>query len=190
MQFTQIPADTFKHIAVNAGTILSEFDPTKKTVDKSKIIGPTTGTVNVNVQREYLDYGEDINGCPKNTKELMRTDDVTVNASGTFIAMTKELAAMLLAHADVSGNKITPRLDIDIDNDFKDIWIVTDYSHINVGEGAGCYAMLLKDVLSTGGLQYAGEDKGKAQFSFEFTAHFSIDATEDVPFEMYIIDGE
>lgn len=187
--YNQIPVDTFDHIVANSGMVMTDFDPETGTVNKSKILGPTTGTVSVNVQRDYNDWGEDINGCPKNTKELMRTNDVTITASGTFVALTKEAAQKLMAHADISGNKITPRLDIDIENDFFTIWIVTDYSSINTGTGAGRCAMCLKDVLSTGGFQYQGEDKGKAQFAFEFTAHFSLDAQDTIPFELYLIDG-
>ena len=86
-------------------------------------------------------------------------------------------------------DKITPRTHIDIDNDFFDFWLVGDYSEYNTGSGAGFIAIHIMDALSTGGFQIQSEDKGKWKFSFEFTAHFSMDAQETVPFEMYIKAG-
>lgn len=47
----------------------------------------------------------------------------------------------------------------------------------------------MKDVMSTGGFQLQTTDKGKGQFAFTYTAHYSIDAQDDVPCEIYVQEG-
>lgn len=187
--FTKIPANTFKQLAINAGVLLNDFDPTTATYTDEDMIGPTTGGVNFTATPTYSDYGEDIDNCPKNTKELKRLDDWEVKMSGTFIAVTADLARRLTALADISGNKITPRSTVDVANDFMDVWLVADYSDVNTGANAGFIAIHLMNALSTGGFQIQTADKAKGQFSFEFTGHFSMDAQDTVPFEIYIKGG-
>ena len=191
--FSRIPANTFEHLGVNAGMVLKNFDPYNAVVSESDLLGPTTGGNQFNASVEHTDWGDDIDNCPKNTKELMRVDDETAKASGTFVALTPEIAEWLMAHCDqVTENgvtKLTPRTDINIDDDFRNLWIVGDYSNINTGENAGFLAVHLMNALSTGGFQLQTNDKQKMQFSYEFTGHYSLDAQDVVPYEVYIKKG-
>lgn len=194
-QYSKIPANTFKQLGINAAMVLSDFDPTTGTVADTDIIGATSGGVNFNAAPEYTDWGEDIDNCPKNTKELKRIDDWTVTMSGTFITMTPEIAEMLSAAADNTSGHIVPRDVLDLTKDFRDIWLVGDYSDVNnsgTGTGAakaGFIAIHIMNALSTGGFQIQTADKEKMQFAFEFTAHYSIDAQDTVPFEIYVQAG-
>lgn len=193
-EFSKIPATTFQQIGINAGMVLNTFDPATGTFDRANIIGATTGGIQFNAAPEYTDFGEDIDNCPKNTKELKRLDDWTITVSGTFVTVDGALAKKLAAAADLASNKITPRSVLDVANDFNDIWIVGDYSNINktdatAGKTAGFIAIHVMNALSTGGFQLQSTDKGKMQFSFEFTAHYSIDADDTVPFEIYVKGG-
>lgn len=187
-QFSKIPANTFKQLGINAAMLLSDFDPTTGSYNNSDLIGATTGGVNFNAAPEYIDFGQDIDNCPKNTKELKRLDDWTITMSGTFITMTAELAEMMAAAADNTTGHIVPRSTLESD-DFHDIWLVGDYSEVNTGSGAGFIAIHLMNALSTGGFQIQTADKEKMQFSFEFTGHYSIDAQDTVPFEIYVKGG-
>lgn len=194
-QYSKIPANTFKQLGINAAMVLSDFDPTAGTVADTDIIGATSGGVNFNAAPEYTDWGEDIDNCPKNTKELKRIDDWTITMSGTFITMTPDIAEMLSAAADNTSGHIVPRDVLDLTKDFRDIWLVGDYSDVNnsgTGTGAakaGFIAIHIMNALSTGGFQIQTADKEKMQFSFEFTAHYSIDAQDTVPFEIYVKAG-
>lgn len=197
-QYSKIPSNTFQQLGVNAAMILTNFTPASGEYEESAQLGATTGGISFQAQNEYSDWGEDIDNCPKNTKELMRFDNVTVTCSGTFVAMNKTIAERLAALSDVtttSGlDKIVPRTNIK-STDFKDLWIVGDYSDINTsttGTGAttaGFIAIHLMNALSTGGFQIQTTDKGKMQFAFEFTAHFSLDAQDTIPYELYIKQG-
>lgn len=191
--FSKIPVNTFEHLAPNAGMVLKHFNPADGSYAESDFLGATTGGLSVNVSTEYRDEGEDIDNCPKNTKELKRVDDVTVAASGTLVTIDEESAEWLMSHCDaVTANgvtKLVPRTNIDIENDFRELWIVLDYTNINTGNGAGFLVVHMMNVLSTGGFQLQTTDKGKTQFAFEFTAHFSLDAQDTVPYEVYMRKG-
>lgn len=194
-QFSKIPADTFKKLGINAAMLLSNFDPTAGTYDDADMIGATTGGISFNAAPEYQDWGEDIDNCPKNTKELKRITDWTVTSSGNFVTVDAALAERLTAAADNTTGHIVPRDILNIEKDFRDVWIVGDYSDVNnSGSGAGAakagfIAIHMKNALSTAGFQIQTGDKEKMQFAFEFTAHYSMDAQDEVPFEIYIKAG-
>lgn len=187
--FSKIPANTFQRLGINAGMVLSEFNPTTGSYDDANLIGATTGGVSFTASPEYTDFGEDIDNCPKNTKELKRIDNWTVTLSGTFVTMDPELAERLAAAADNTTGHIVPRDVLDVNKDFRDIWFVGDYSDKNTGTNAGFIAVHVMDALSTGGFQIKTADKEKMQFSFELTGHYSIDAQDTVPFEIYVKAG-
>lgn len=194
-QYSKIPADTFKQLGINAAMLLSDFDPTEGSYDNEDLLGATTGGVNFNASPEYQDWGEDIDNCPKNTKELKRISDWTVTMGGTFVTMTPDLAERLAAAADNTTGHIVPRDVLNISKDFRDVWLVGDYSDVNTsgtGTGAakaGFIAIHLMNALSTAGFQIQTADKAKMQFAFEFTGHYSIDAQDTVPFEIYVKAG-
>lgn len=189
MKYTQIPATAFKNIQMNAGILLDSFTPEDGTI--GAILGATTGGINFTASPTFSDYGEDIDNCPKNMKELKKLDNWEAKLTGTFVTVTADLAKALVASADIDKDDAThiiPRNDV-LQSDFKDVWWVGDYSDENTGENAGFCAIHLLNSLSTGGFQIQSTDKGKGQFSFEFTGHYSMDAQETPPFEIYVKQG-
>ena len=192
MKFTKIPADTFKNVQMNAGVLLTEFDPKTASLKLASIIGATSGGISFAATPTYKDMGEDIDNCPKNTKELKRLESMDIKMSGTFATVTAESAKMLNAHADIDtsdATHIVPRTDIK-DEDFADLWWVGDYSDENGEQNGGFCAIHMMNALSTGGFKIQSEDKGKGKFAFEFTAHFSIADQTKVPYEVYVKTGE
>ena len=188
MKFTQIPADTFKQIVLNAGILLKSFTPDTGTFSASDIVGATTGGITFEATPTFSDFGEDIDNCPKNTMELKKLDSWEVKMSGTYVTLTAEIAKSVISAADISDIKITPRNDIDL-ADFSDLWFVADYSNLNGETNGGFCAIHLLNALSTSGLKIQSSDKAKGQFAFEYTAHYSISAPDVVPFEVYIKAG-
>lgn len=191
MKFTKIPADTFKNVQMNAGVLLTEFDPKTASLELANIIGATSGGISFAATPTYKDMGEDIDNCPKNTKELKRLESMDIKMSGTFATVTAESAKMLNAHADIDASDAThivPRTDIK-DEDFTDVWWVGDYSDENGEQNGGFCAIHMMNALSTGGFKIQSEDKGKGKFAFEFTAHFSIADQTKVPYEVYVKSG-
>ena len=191
MKFTKIPTNTFKELQLNAGVLVSEFTPSSGTVTASNIIGATSGGVNFTATPEYTDFGDDIDNCPKNMKELKRLDNWTVEMSGTYLTVNTTVAKALVGAADIDGSdntKIVPRNDI-ADTDFSDIWWVGDYSDKNGATNGGYMAIHLINALSTGGFQLQSGDKAKGQFAFTYTAHYSNTDPDKVPFEIYVKAG-
>ena len=188
MKYTKIPETTFKNIQLNAGVLLSAFNPESATVANESIIGATTGGVNFTATPTFSDYGEDIDNCPKNMKELKKLDAWEISMSGTYITVDANAVKTLVGAADVSGNKITPRNDLKL-TDFTDVWWVGDYSDQNGETNGGFVAIHMMNTLSTGGFAIKSSDNGKGNFAFTYTAHYSMDAQDTVPFEVYVKAG-
>lgn len=201
MKYTQIPTDTFQHLQLNAGILVSDFTPSTGAIGDGALIGATTGGIQFQDSVSFTDFGEDIDNCPKNMKELKILDNHEVTMSGTFVTVSADTAKLLAGAADktagTSGapNKITPRNDLK-DADFDDIWWIGDYSAVNEDSGsgssattAGFIAIRLINALNTGGFQIQSTDREKGQFGFEFMGHYSMSAQDTVPYEIYIKEG-
>ena len=191
MKFTKIPSDAFQKLQINAGILTTDFTPATGTIGESGQIGATTGGVNFTATPTYSDFGEDIDNCPKNMKELKKLDSWEAKMTGTFVNADTAIAKLLCGAADIGSpdtTKVTPRNDLK-DADFDDIWLVGDYSDKNGETNGGFIAIKLLNALSTGGFQLKTADKAKGQFAFEFTGHYSMSAQDTVPFEIYIKAG-
>lgn len=189
MKYTQIPENTFKTMQMNAGIITTTFEPSTGTI--GDIVGATSGGVQFQDAPKYSDMGDDIDNCPKNTKELKRIDSRTITMGGTFVSVSANLAKNLISTADIDSKDAThiiPRDDL-LDTDFKDLWFVGDYSDVNTGDSAGFLAIHIKNALNTDGFQIQSSDKAKGQFAFTYTAHYSMKDETEVPYEVYIKAG-
>ena len=191
MKFTQIPASTFKELQLNAGILTSNFAPTTGTVESNAMLGATSGGVSFAATPTYADWGDGIDNCPKNMMELKKLESWEVKMSGTFLTVNTAQAKSLMAAADIGSSdttKVTPRNDVAL-TDFNDIWWIGDYSDKNGATNGGYIAIHMMNALSTGGFQLQSSDKAKGQFAFEYSAHYSMDAADTVPFEIYIKAG-
>lgn len=194
-KFTQIPTDTFKKLQLGAGILTTEFDPATGKLTASNIIGATSGGVSFEATPSFTDFGEDIDNCPKNTKELKKLDSWEAKMSGSFVTMDTNVATSVIGTAAVASNdstKVVPRNSVEA-KDFKNIWWVGDYSDINEDGSsagkAGFIAIKLINALSTGGFKIQSGDKAKGTFEFEYTGHYSSENIDTVPFEIYIKAG-
>ena len=191
MKFTQIPTNTFKELQLNAGILTSTFTPATGTVAADDMLGATSGGVNFTAKPTFIDLGDGIDNCPKNMMELKTLESWEAKISGTFLTVNTAQAKSLLAAADIGGSdttKVTPRNDV-APTDFDDIWWIGDYSDKNGATNGGYIAIHMMNALSTGGFQIQSGDKAKGQFAFEYTAHYSMDTADTVPFEIYIKAG-
>lgn len=195
MKFTQIPTDAFKKLQLNAGILSTDFNPTTGELTASNIIGATSGGVTFEATPSFSDFGEDIDNCPKNMKELKVLDSWDAKMSGSFVTMDTNVAKSVIGAATIATDdqtKVVPRNSIDA-KDFKNIWWIGDYSDINEDDSsvgkAGFIAIKLINALSTGGFKIKSGDKAKGTFDFEYTGHYSIENIDTVPFEIYIKAG-
>lgn len=189
MKFTKIPETTFDEIQLNAGVLLKSFEPTTGAIEVTNILGATTGGFQFADNVTYTDFGDDIDNCPKNMKELKKIDSHEVTASGNYVTVTAALAQALVGAADISDTKITPRNDLDAEKDFTDLWWVGDYSSKNGETNGGFIAIHMMNALNTGGFRITTSDKAKGQFAFSYMAHYSMEAQDTVPYEVYVKAG-
>lgn len=189
MRYTKIPTDTFEKLQINAGFITTSFVPS------TGVASPyfaTTGGISFATNPEYTDFGEDVDNCPKNTKELKRLTAVDPVLSGTAVSVDDAIVQKLIGAAAIDStttsgvSKITPSMSL-ASADFTDIWFVGDYSDDNSESTGGGIAIHLINALNTTGFQLTTTDKGKGQFAFEFHGHFSVSAQTTLPYEVYIL---
>lgn len=188
MKFTKIPETAFEEIQLNAGILLKTFEPSTAEISLENILGATTGGFQFTDTVTYTDFGEDIDNCPKNMKELKKIDTHEVTASGTYVTVNASLVQSLIGAADVSDTKITPRNDLQ-DKDFTDLWWVGDYSSKNGETNGGYIAIHMMNTLNTGGFQIQTGDKVKGQFAFSYMAHYSMQKQDVVPYEVFVKAG-
>lgn len=194
MKYSRLPENAFKVMQKNVGLLLTNFDTQTGEIEEDSILGATTDSVTFEASTEYVDQGEDLNGCPKNMLEFMDISTTEAKLSGTFVSVTPKLAKINIGAADIVGEtKIVPRKTLSKE-DFIDIWWVSDYSSITIdGENdgkAGIFAVHIMNALSTAGFKITAEDETSGKIEFEYTAHYSLAKQDTVPYEIYIIPGK
>lgn len=190
MRYNKIPPDTFKEIQLNAGVILTNFDPETGEFNlETDILGATSGGVNFKASPTFSDYGEGIDNAPKNVYQLKQLDSWEVTMGGDFVTFNPQTLAYMVGAGDEADGKITPRNDL-LDTDFKDLWWVGDYGEDHSEDKGQFIAIHMMNALSTGGFEIQSSDRDKGKFAFEFTGHYSIEDQDKVPFEIYISENE
>lgn len=183
-KFVKVSENTFNEIQLEAGLILNKFDPTGETdVVNEDIVCATTGGIEISCKPTFTDYGSDIDNVPNNMLEFKEIDGWDCSIGFTALNASASVIKMALCAADAEGNKITPRNDLNPEEDAKDVWWV--------GERAdgGFVACCLKNALATEGLSLKTTKKGKGQISCTLAGHVSIKAQDVVPMEFYVQEG-
>ena len=195
MKFTKLPPDTFQKLVLNAGILVDSFTPATGVI--GNLMGATTGGISFNSNPTYTDFGDDVDNCPNNTMELKRIDQFDPAMSGTFLTLTAAVVKDLIGAADIAVSDATHVIPRDhlIEDDFKEVWWIGDYSDINNDGGtgstqsAGFLAIHLMNSLNTGGFQITSSKNAKGQMAFDFHGHYSLENIEEVPFEVYCKAG-
>lgn len=183
--FTIIPQSTFEALQLDAGILLKTFNPAEPSVKDEDIICATTGGINPVCKPNYSDFGEDVDNCPNNMKELKHLDSWDCSVSFTALGTSPELIKMSLGAADIDGtdaSKIIPRADLE-QTDFSSIWWVGDKAN------GGFVAIQLLNALSTEGFSLQTSKNAKGQVAVTLTGHVSINAQKVVPMVFYSVDA-
>lgn len=178
-RFDKVSEDAFDELQIEAGVLLTTFDPSSPSVTDSAIITATTGGITATCTPTFSDWGEDVDNVPNNMLELKRIDGYDCTLAFTALNVTANLIKLGVGAADVATNKITPRSELE-DTDFTDIWWVGDLSD------GGFVAVKLINALSTGGFSIQSGKNSKGQYQITMTGHVSISDQTTVPMEFYI----
>ena len=190
--YTTVSTDAFSALQLDAGVLLSTFDPaTPYTApSSSNIIATTTGGINIVCEPTYSDFGEDVDNVPNNMKEFKHLDgwnctmgfsSIKFNGANTVWALGAATKTTTAAGQSTAGyDKIVPNRNL-AQADFKDIWWVGDKAD------GGAYAVKLCNALSTGGLNIQTSKNGKGTNQITLTGHVSINSQNTMPMEIYDI---
>ena len=180
--YSIIPQDTFDELQVDAGMILSSFNPASPSISQSDVITATTGGVTVECKPTFTDYGEDVDNVPNNAKEMKVITGWDCKLSTTALSSKMSMIRLALGAADVNATTgaITPRKLKQ--SDFADIWWV------GLKGNDGFIAAKISNALSTAGYSLKTTKNGKGQLTVELTGHVSINDVGTVPMVFYSID--
>lgn len=189
-KFTKVMPNAWDHIQINAGVVVTGFDPTDGSY--TGILGATGDGLTFNPNPSYEDFGSDIDNCPPNTKQLKRLVSYDPSLSGTFKTITQALAAMLgPGTLNSTTGAITPAMEL-TDAMFQDVTVIGDYSKTNTDvsttQKAGWCAVTIKRALNITGYQWKTNKDGKGEFAFDFHGHYDLDNIDDPPFEYYVVE--
>lgn len=113
-RFTVIPQDTFDDLQLDAGIVLKTFDPSQPAVVDANIVCATTGGITASCIPTYSDFGEDVDNCPLNMKELKHLDSWECKLAFTGLGTSPEMIKLSLGAADASGGEYTLTSDTTI----------------------------------------------------------------------------
>lgn len=185
-RFTKISQNAFAALQLDAGVLLTTFDPANPVPPPDNtILTATTGGVTVNCTPTYSDFAADVDNAPNNLKEFKHLDGWDCSIQTTSLGTSLELLRYALGAADITSgsNKVKPRRMLN-QSDFADLWWVGDKAD------GGYVAVKLINGLSTAGLSLKTSKNGKGNIGITLTGHVSIANQDDMPMEFYSIDGD
>ena len=185
-RFTTVKLDAFKQIQVEAGVIMKNFNPANPVLNRADILLVTTGGINPVCKPNFIDYYDDVDNMPANTKQGKKIDYYDCSISTTALDISPEGVKIALAAADIDPNdntRITPRADLKL-SDFQDLWWVGDKAD------GGFAAIQLLNALSTDGFSLKTTKKGKGNTAITLTGHYDENAIDTIPMVFYVVDGD
>ena len=189
--YNRVAADAFQSMLLDAGVLLTAFDfenPYSTPAD-ANILATTTGGLNPSCVPQYSDLGEDVDNVPNNTKEFLHLDGWDCSLGYTSIKFNSDNTKWTLGAADegtaptgapTGTTKIVPRTSVKA-ADFADI-----YAAVPMADG-GIFVAVLKNAISTGGLNINTTKNGKGTNQVTLTGYMSAYEQDTVPMEFYHI---
>lgn len=185
--FTRIASDAIDQLQIDAGMLLSEFDPYHPyvTPTDAQIIATTSGGINPTCTPQYSDFGEDVDNVPLNMLEFLHLDGWDCGMGFSSISFNASNTAFALGAADTTTltngvKKIVPRRSLKL-SDFRGVWWVGPKMN------GGAYAVLLKNAISSGGMNIQSGKNAKGKNEVTLKGYVSAQNQDDMPMEFYDI---
>ena len=188
MAFTGFTAQTAKHLQLDAGAFLKDYDPTTdtwETAKATKLIGATQGGGSFSavptVRRSEID------GVKGAAKGLEALDEWTVTLTANIKEVTVDSLKLALGAAKSESaskpegyTKITGKTEITLEDYMENLtW---------VGRLSGSekpVIIVVKNALSTNGLSLTMADKSEGVVAVTVTAHYDPENLDEAPFDIY-----
>ena len=186
--FTGLSKNTPKHLQLDAGAFLKNYDVTKDTwatAKETKLLGATVGGGSFSAVPTVRNI--EVDGVKGAVKGLTAIDEWVVTLTANVKEITAETLKMALAGgvsaaADTPAGytKITAKGSID-DTDYADniTWVG------RLSGSADPVIIVVKNALATNGLTISFADKSEGMIPVTVTGHYSLDDLETPPFDIY-----
>ena len=192
--FSGFTADTAKHLQLDAGAFLKDYDPTTDTWDTAKttkLIGATSGGGSFSAVPTMRRI--EVDGVKGAAKGLQNVDEWVITITANVKEFTAETIKLSLIGATGTPTEEQPTgyTKITASSELK----LTDYiNNITwVGRLSGSekpVIIVVKNALSTNGLSLTMADKAEGMIPITFTGHYDPEKLEELPFEIYYPDVE
>ena len=192
--FSGFTADTAKHLQLDAGAFLKDYDPTAdtwETAKTTKLIGATSGGGSFSAVPTMRRI--EVDGVKGAAKGLQNVDEWVITITANVKEFTAETIKLSLIGATGTPTEEQPTgyTKITASSELK----LTDYiNNITwVGRLSGSekpVIIVVKNALSTNGLSLTMADKAEGMIPITFTGHYDPEKLEELPFEIYYPDVE
>ncbi len=188
-----VTSNTSKHLQLDAGAFLKNYDPTQDTwatAKATKLIGATAGGGSfaaVPVIRRI-----EVDGVKGATKGFEALDEWQVTMTANVKELTADLLKMALATGSYAGAK-SPSSEtsnnynkITASNELADSNYLTNITWVGRLSGSSIPVIIvLKNALCTNGLTLTTQDKNEGVVALTLTGHYDPSNLDDPPFEIY-----
>lgn len=180
-----ITKEDFDSMQFDSGFLVKDFDPDNFSAPTHEdLLDITSGDISFSMTPNLVDLGSDVNNLHGQFKELQYLSGwSSVTLSYTSLKFDANTFRQNIGIADVSGNKIAPRMYLK-GEDFQNV------TWIGKMIGGGFVAIVLKSALSTNGISISASKDGKGTTSVTLTGYMSIEDQDSVPAEFYIMSAD
>lgn len=187
--FTGFTAGTAKHLQLDAGAFLRDYDPATDTWDTAKatkLIGATQGGGSFSAVPTVRRI--EIDGVKGAAKGLEALDEWVVTITANVKEVTAESIALALASAKTAPTegaptgytRITANNAIGLEDYLENItWVG------RLSGSADPVIIVVKNALCTNGLSLTMADKNEGVIALTFTGHYDPEDLDTPPFEIY-----
>lgn len=186
--FSGFNASTAKHLQLDAGAFLRDYDvntDTWETAKDTKCIGATSGGGNFSAVPTIR--GVEIDGVKGAAKGLQNIDTWTVTLTANVKEFTAEAMKMALGAADAgSDNAPEGYTRISGRSELKDADYLDNLTWVGRLSGSGKPVIIVvKNALSTNGLSISFADKSEGLIPITVTGHYTAADLESPPFDIF-----
>lgn len=183
----KIRESAFEEMQKEAGICLTSFDFSNPydEIDTDNIFCTTEGGFHLRHEVPMNDLGEGVDNCPEGTMELMEKGNDSISVEFTSVTFNPDNIAMSIGAADkvlksTGATHIYPRKNLKT-SDFRDLYFLFPMT------GGGMCGAVLKNCLSSNGLDIQTTKGERGKNSVTIAAHPSIYAQNVVPVEYFFI---
>lgn len=190
--FSGFTAGTAKHLQLDAGAFLKDFDPstdTWETAKATKLIGDTVGGGSFSAVPTVRRI--EVDGVKGAAKGLETIDEWVVTLTANVKEVTVESIKLALGAAASESTSSAPAnyTKITGKNEISDSDYLENMTWVGRLSGSNKPVIIIvKNALSTNGLTISFADKSEGVIPVTVTGHYTQDDLETPPFEIYYPD--